>query len=439
MRKFIYLARYYPPISSIASMRSWKLAKYIKNFNWEPVIIAGEEKEGVWNLPLPDVTVCRVPSRSTLDRLAREFQERSIQRADSGRLKSKTGERGGIRLARFAHRMAREIFAYPDEYSKWMHNSLRCAKKAIVRDQPKAIISTASPFSSHVVADKISRDFGIPWIADYRDLWSDSHLTDYSSLRRFFDRRLEKRTLRSASKVVTVSKPLADRLEDLLGRSVDVITNGFDQEDYDNYLSCSDKNNETNNVPVFSIVYTGSIYRGKQDLQPFFDAISFLVKNNMIDPLKIKVSFLGVDPRKLPPNLIEEDINSIVSFEDRIPVEQVIQRQLNSSVLLFLSWADLTQKGLYSGKIFEYLGARKPILAIPENPGSVVDDLIKDTNCGFVCSNSDRIAKAIKCWYDEFYENGRVSYLGYEDKIMEYDRKRQAKQFAVLLDSITEG
>lgn len=434
MKKFLYLARYYPPISSIASMRSWKLAKYIGDFGWEPIVIAGKEGDPEWNSPLPDVSVYRVLSENSLSFLIKKMKNKKIitKEVDVSNVEKSFFFRTRI----IVESWLKEIIFYPEACNQWRKNAYVCGKEIMVKEKPVAIISTACPFSSHLIADKLSKEFDVPWIADYRDLWTGSHLSDHTVLRRFFDEQLEKKTLRSASGVVTVSKPLADTLGKLLGRYVHVVSNGFDQEDYSNCSLSHAPCSKSGDKEIFSIVYTGSLYSGKLDPSPLFKAIRLLLKNKKIEGCNLKVRFIGPGVDCLEKNKIDSNIESIISFEDRISPDEIVKVQVNASVLLFLSWPDKSQKGLYSGKLFEYLGARRPILAMTKNPGSVVDQLIMETNSGVICSEPEEIANVIKQWYDEYYQFGKVAYHGKEEEIMKYDRKNQAKQFAELLDSV---
>lgn len=435
LRKFLYLTYYYPPISEIASMRSWKLAQYIGDFGWEPIVVTSKCGDTLWHCPLPDVSVYRISNKLFLGGVTENIKKSfSCKRSEgNNRSSSKTGELFSYKIARLIKRVLLESFAYPDGCSDWRKKALVCGREVIARERPEAILSSSGPSSSHLVADQLSREFGIPWIADYRDLWNGNPSYKRTLLRRFFEERLEKKTLNSASKVVSVSQPLADDLGRFLGRSTEVITNGFDQNDYNSPLV-----KKTEAGLLFSIVYTGIVYRGKRDPEPLFSAIKLLLDRKMVEPSKIRVVFWGTDPQTISAEAMSDELRNMVVFNNKVSVEKSIEAQREASVLLFLSWTDLSQKGFFTGKIFEYLGARRPILAIPENPGSVVDKLIEETNSGVVCSDPEAIAGVLKKWYDEFYEKGKISYRGVEEEIMRYERKNQARQFADLLNSICE-
>lgn len=433
-KKFLYIAYFYPPISAIASMRSWKLVKYIREYGWDPIVLAADTDDREWRTPLPEVPVYRVDGTPFLGRLTQKIKRKTnpqskdvngVGKKCSGMFFSGVLFRG----ARFLKGCLNEVFAYPDVYRRWQKNALHAARQIVVERDIDLILSTSGPYSSHIVASKLHRETMIPWIADYRDLWTQNGYEEHLCLRLFFERKLERLALTSAAEVVTVSEPLAKRLGSFLGKNVSVITNGFDPDDYESRASVE-------NNSVFSVVYTGMLYAKKRQPEIFFQAVKNLLDNKIIDQRRFEIHFYGADKRLLR-NLIEENkLGEIVRVHEKIPLEESIRKQKNATVLLFLNWNDPAEKGFFSGKIFEYLGARRPILSVPENPGSVVDTLLEKTGAGLSCSTTKETVAVIKKWYDNFINTGSVPYEGKEYEIEKYSRRNQAKEFAYIFDKV---
>ena len=430
MKKFLYISYYYPPIQSIASMRSWKLAKYIRDFGWEPIVLASASDSQSWGSPLPDVRVGRLENSLFLERTSKKTKKQ-LTHSDtpfpnpgwSASLKNT-----GYMTARWIKRALREAFAYPDDYADWGKKALLHGREILAEEKVDLILSTAEPFSSHIIASTLSKETGIPWIADYRDLWTQNHVARHTKLRLFFERRLESSIVKNASAVITTSEPLALMLGSFLQKEVHTITNGFDPEDYVLPVKTDS---------IFSLIYTGVIYEKKQNATAVLDAINILLKKKEIEAGKFKLRFFGSNAQHLAQLLKEKGIDDLVHIHNTISFQECVQKQKAAAALLFLNWNDLKEKGLFSGKIFEYLAARRPILAFPRNPGSVVDQLLEQTRAGVLCDTPEAIAAVLKEWYDAFYFDGNLTYQGIEEEIDKYSRKNQAQEFAILFDAVT--
>jgi hypothetical protein len=126
-------------------------------------------------------------------------------------------------------------------------------------------------------------------------------------------------------------------------------------------------------------------------------------------------------------------LSNVVHKFPRIPFRESIKIQKQACILLHLAHGG--QKGIMTGKVFEYLGARRPILCIPGD-NDCVDALLKETKAGVVCRNAEETAAQVLHWYEEWQQTGVLSYCARNEQIMKYSRERQAGQLAELLDSI---
>lgn len=411
-------------------MRSWKISKYIMEFGWEPIIISSDPGLSKWGSPLPNIKVYRIKNRVRLEEISTKIKSGFVSKNSSkneSTLNKASTTTLSYKYARTLKHILSEFIVFPDMYSDWRKKALKLGREVLKKEKIDIIMSTSGPFSSHCAASILAKEFDIPWVADYRDLYSQNPIKPNIKWRKLIDKKFERFILGEKSTVVTVSEPLSLKLENILKRKVHTITNGFDPEDFK--LTCPTDT-------VFSITYTGILYEGKRDPTPLFKAIRLLLDKNKIKREKIQIHFYGSDERYLRSTLEGKEIDDIVYLHESIPFEESTKRQQMSSILLFLNWNDPQEKGQVSGKIFEYLGAHRPILAFPRNEDSAVDKIIEKTQAGVICSTIEEIAKKINEWYDEFYDFGNISYKGIEEEIQKYSRKNQAKDFADLFNEI---
>ena len=441
-KQILVIAYFYPPIPEIGSIRTWKLVKYIRAHGFEPIVICGETYDANWTYELPDVQVYRIKCHFLFSEITNKFKKAlcknnkvssdditgNISRLSSIFLRVKLITLKLIYIvSKYIYNVLYEILASPDMYFKWHKQVLLIAQEIIENHNISLIYSSSGPSTDLIIASDLSKKYGIPWIADYRDLWTKNHYESHSFFRAYFDRKLEFKTLQSASAVVAASEPAATIQSEFLKKLVTVITNGYDPDDYFYYTQSSN---------VFTISYTGIIYSGKQDPSMLFAAVDKLIKTNKICRDKIRIKFYGSERSTLNDFLAQYDLDKVVEIYDRIPLKQSIIEQKKSTLLLLLMWSDISEKGVYTGKVFEYLGARRPILAIPANEGSVVDVLLRQTNAGVSFADLSKLETFILDCYDTFYKTGQLPYYGIDDEIIKYSRTNQAKQFADIFVSV---
>ena len=323
-----------------------------------------------------------------------------------------------------------EVFTYPHPTINWSKSAIEKGVEIIKDDHFDAIISSSAPITSHIIAAELTKRERIPWIADFRDLWTQNHYNIHSRVRNFFETRLELKTLSSADALITVSHPLSEKLKKLhTNKKIFTITNGYDPEQINPGIPLTEK---------FSITYTGFIYKGRQDTEPFFRTLKFLIDAKKIDPATIEVHFFGIREGWLMSEAKKYQLENIIRIHGKVSREESIQKQRESQVLLLLTWNDPNEKGVYTSKIFDYLAARRPILALGLQ-GSVVSDLLNQTQAGVNVSLDTEIQDQILKLYLEYCENGFVKYSGILSEIERYSHQEMAKNFAEVLEEICES
>ena len=433
-KKVLVVSFYFPPTNSIASVRLGKFAKYLPQFGWEPIVLTANEVKGYsQNLPveIDEANIFRTPYFALGSTISYELTggQRTIYQAPP---KISTWRKALYKLIR----LMEPVYTLPVirtltlEPVGWYRHALKKGLEIISKEKIDVIFSSYSPSMSHFVASKLHKQTGIPWVAEFRDLWSLNHYLRKVQPFHFFEKELEKRVMKGSDLLVTISEPAAKQLETLHSKKVVTICNGFDEEDY------------LDNVPLttkFTITYTGNIYPGKQDPSSLFKAIAELEEEGKISPNDFEVRFFGGGTlTSLLPTIKDYHLEGIVKICGLVPFSESIKRQKESTVLLFLGWNDPREKGVYTGKLFEYLGARRPILAIGLK-GDVVDELLKETGAGVVLGQADEIEAVLSKWLKEFEQSGTITshYKPNNTVIHQYTRKQQAGKLAQLLAEVS--
>ncbi len=234
----------------------------------------------------------------------------------------------------------------------------------------------------------MSRTFDIPWVADFRDLWADDPYAARPAWRQPIDRIAERLTLRDASALVTISPYLARQLERVHRKRVEVVFNGYAEEDFPE-MPVAD-----GTAGPLTIRYTGSIYRGFRDPSPLFAAIAMLE-----DGLRqeINVEFFGDSSAGVAGLAAMHGIADRVMVHPRVPYRTALSLQLRADALLLLQWNDKLDEGSVPAKLFEYLYARRPILAICYEQGMAAQ-LIRERRAGLVANAPERIRDQLRVW-----------------------------------------
>jgi len=399
------------------------LAKYLPEFGWEPLIMTPHCSQAAGS----QLRIIETPYRDALAPVKKLFGLNAGENDIRKRVKERVGISSRKSPIDSVLTVGGAIINYPDAEKGWKPFAISEGGRLLREENIDVMVSSSAPVTSHIVARKLKQEYGTPWLADLRDLWSQNHNYSYGPLRRLIDRRLELKTLAAADALVTVSQPWADRLSALhRGKTVYTITHGFFPE-------------EVNDPPAkltakFTITYTGSIYNG-HDPAKLFTALRSLLSDGILNPDDIEVRFYGQEAEWLDKEIEQYNLSSVVRQYGLVSKDTAVKKQRESQLLLRLKWESSGERGAYGGKTLEYLGARRPILATGGS-NDVVSELLEETGAGISALSVEDIRTVLKKWYQEYQQHGSVTYQGDRLAINRYSCRELSRHLAGILDGM---
>ncbi len=413
-------------------MRWAKMTKYISQFGWQPVIYTPKDNEvAVLDESLlkeipKDLEVIKTPIWEPYDLYKSFLGRKKKEKLYSGFINENKKESLPQKISIFV----RGNFFIPDARMFWIKPSIKYLKKYLKDHHVDAIISTGPPHSMHMIADALHKSTGIPWIADFRDPWTnidfykDLRLTAWGDARHH---KLEKRILKNASKVVAVTWRMGDEFRELSGRDdIAVILNGFDDSDYK-------RNNAVELDKEFSLVHVGSMNKDRNP-EVLWKSIHEAISSSDQLKEKIKIKLIGPVDFSVRESIEKFGLKPYTTFNEFVPHSEAVQIQQQAQLLMLLINDAPSSLSIIPGKLYEYLGAGRPILSIgpPVSDSAKVIDMAKG---GVVHDYKD--IEGIKnriLEYFNLYQSGHLK--GTAEGIEQFTRKHKAEEFARLLDNL---
>lgn len=236
----------------------------------------------------------------------------------------------------------------------------------------------ALPFTLHSVAKEIKDKYeNIKWIADNRDLWATTPYRKIPMFLRSIDKKFENKIFKNADLILVVTQHMKLMMEDYLPYNIEVIRNGFIEDSLGSH-------NEYKNS--YDFVYTGGLYGGLRDLTPLFKALSFIKSNKQID-------FFGSD-KPIVEGYIAQYPELKINFNDKLPRDEILKIQNSAEYLIIALGNSAFEKGVLTGKFYEYVRARKPIIALCDEDGELAY-LINKYNLGIATRDYKKIGQFI--------------------------------------------
>lgn len=430
-KKVLIITYYWPPTGGAGVQRWLKFSKYFRQFNWEPIIYTPSNPD----FPINDETLLKdvLPNLEILKTQINEPYD--VYRKIMGKKKTDTVNQGFLSESKenkVLQKMmiwVRGNFFIPDARKFWIKPSVSYLSDYLKEHKIDAIISTGPPHSMHLIALGLKQQFNIPWIADFRDPWTQIDFYNQLQLTKWADRthkKLEKSVLKSANKVVTVSGHWAEDLKLLCDRNIDVITNGFDADDFTS-------TEDTNLMPGFLFHHIGALNKDRNP-HTLWKVLGDLCKENNAFKRDLKLKFTGKTDAAVFESLKEHGIFENAEKTDYMAHSEVVKLLLKSPVLLLPLNDTPNILGIVPGKLFEYLAAKRPIFAIG-NVGGDTAKIIADAHAGTMVGFKDE--EHTKKHVLELYEQFNKQTLQIDSTSIEkYSRRSCAESYTTLLNEI---
>ncbi|HSH51250.1 MAG TPA: glycosyltransferase family 4 protein [Bacteroidales bacterium] len=431
MKKRVLIITYYWPPSGGAGVQRWlKFAKYLPEFGWQPVVYTPDNGE----VPVTDESLDKDISPETIVIRKKIWEPYDWYKKFVGQKKDEKinvgflSEQEKPKIIEKISVWIRGNLFIPDARKFWIKPSTKFLSKYLSNHKIDAIISTGPPHSMHLIALKLQNKFKIPWIADFRDPWTNIDFYDDLLLTKRSDkkhRRLEKSVLQMADCVLTVGKTLGDELKQLGAKKVEVITNGFDELDYQDKKIKPDKK--------FSIVHIGSMPKSRNPVS-LWKVLSKLVKNNADFRNDLEVKLVGKCDFHLNQSISDFGLSNYVKKVDYVAHSTLGNIQKSAQVLLLLINNTQNAKGILTGKFFEYLAAKRPILAIGPIDGDVAK-ILKETHAGAIVDFNDftTLEKIVNNYFEKYKKHQLFSE---SLDINRFKRKNLTKHLAGLMNAL---
>ena len=436
MKKVLIITYYFPPSGGPGVQRVLKFVKYLPEFGWEPVVLT--VKEG--DYPARDESLLK-----EIPPLLKVFRTRILE--PYGFYRSITGKKPGTAVdvnnipkkgerKNFSEAIAefiRATFFIPDARIGWLFSAVSEAKRIIKEEHIDAIYSSSPPYTCAVIARNVHRATGIPWVAGFRDPWTGFLSTPNRwFLPKKLDEYFERSCFEEATRVEVAWRgillDLHKKYPDIPLDKVAHLPNGFDSADFP---QTTYRRNER-----FTVTYTGSMY-GVRNPKTFLQAIANLIATKQIDPLKIRLNFIGRFGAEVLEMFHEPAVADCIETLSYLPHSESIAYLMKSDALLLIVDEYPGGEEIVPGKVFEYIGARRPIIGIAHE--GAVAELLRSTRTGHVARNDDvpAIERIVLEYYNDYLYN-KSSFSPDLKAIVQFERREITKRLVQLFDESVE-
>lgn len=408
-RKILIIAYHYPPdpVSNPYPTASW--AKHLPEYGWEPIILTSTHREAA--------------ALDAHSHVYRTMYEESFIRLVAWR-RSMPLSSLSFKLLNF---LLINFLLYPDDKRGWFANAYQTGLSIAASHDISVILSVGTPWTDHWVASALSRKLNIPWIADYRDPWTQKTSAPYRPkwlIHSSISRYIEKKIGNTCSCCLHASDIWADQLGLLLRKKVFSIPNGYEPDDFSHVTEL-----KPNNVQL-NISYVGTLHF-PQRFNYFLEGFNIFIKHSNISEQECRLNFVGTGEIafvKKKYQLLERYIHFIPYTSKEAAIRYMAKSHI---LLLFLN----DDNGWYPTKVFEYLASGNTILASPDN-GGVINELLKLTRAGIVSKNPDQIAFWLEDKIGELRQYGHLKVYPNRQYIEQYERKKLTQRLAKILDNV---
>lgn len=355
MYKVLIIAYYFPPTGLSGVQRTLKFVKYLPDFNWQPTVIT------------TDIIGYYAHDNSLLNEL--EGKNIEIIRVKGKEINSRLSKKGTLTIpTEFIRKILSRIsslFFIPDNKLSWSKRILPEAAKLLSNEKFDLIFVTGPPFSSVNTAVKLKEQFKIPLVIDYRDLWYGYHFSKYiTPYHSYKIKKMEYKALKSSDKVIVINRRFKEKLMDfykfLTFKDIVIVPQGYDIKDFENAPV------EKKPTKKMVLTYSGLFY---EHITPkyFLTAFKKIVRENPEIAADIQLYFIGLRRKETAKLIKRLNLEAFVKEFGYLSHLDSISKISMSDVLWLMIGNGKNSDTISSGKFFEYIGARKPVIGcVPE-------------------------------------------------------------------------
>ena len=425
MKKVLIITYYWPPSGGSGVQRCLYFAKHLRSFGWEPVIYTvsnGEypaideslEKE------IPEgIEVIKTPIWEPYG-LYKKFTGQKKDKKLKPLLVTEKKER---QLAHKISTWIRGNFFIPDARKFWIKPSIKFLKNYLKENPVDVIFSSNPPQSVHLIGLALKETFDLPWIADFRDPWTKISYYNDLMLTNWADNKhkaLEKAVLNKADIVTTVSWSCKTGFQSIVDRKIEVITNGF--EDSMIFPDVPKKSDQ------FLISYTGTLSRDRNPIK-IWEGLKELVEEQPALRDKLKLQFIGNIDDSVFETLATLGLSSLVNRIGYVSHSKVFEYLAGSDLLLLIGIPN--DPGVLTGKLFEYLFSKKPILSIGPKGGDI-ERILAEIGAGINVDFEEK--NSFKKALSHYLNSPPQAPENLTNQLQKYTRKSLTQQLATQLD-----
>ena len=430
MKKVLIVTYYWIPSGGAGVQRWVKFTKYLRDFGWEPVIYSPENPEypsidHSFEKDIPsDITVLKTPIWEPYN-VYRNLTGKKNQAINAGFISENKKQGWKDKLSIWI----RGNFLIPDPRRFWIKPSVKYLTDYLQQNPVDAIITTGPPHSMHMIGMGVKRNIpSIKWIADFRDPWTNIDFYKELNLTYLADKthhRLEKKVIQSADQVVVVSNDMKQEYELLKPRKIDVISNGYDEDD-----------NHKANIQLdkkFTVSHIGTLNTARNPTT-VWKVLSELCTENPEFKSDMQIQLVGKVDFSVLEAIRTNGIWDQLLKIDYLSHSEAIAKQQSSQVLLLLINNSGNARGILTGKFYEYLAAKRPILGVGPTDGDAAA-VLHETGGGVMVDFLDQ--KATKQCILDYYTKYKSNTLNVQaGSVEKYSRRSLTGQLATLLNTL---
>ena len=416
MFKILVIAYYFPPKGLSGVQRTLKFVKYFPKYNWQPTVLTS----GVNAYYAYDYSLLKEVDQSVV----------KIVRVSGKEINSLLPQKGTFKMP---GEILRKILSYfsslffiPDNKKGWANSALVEARKLLKAESYDLIYVTGPPFSSVSMAAQLKKEFDVPLVIDYRDLWFGYYFAIYPTpFHKSRNKQLEYKALKAADKIIVINRRIKEKIMEyypfVQHRDIIIVPHGYDPED----IATAGLEEKTKDKLV--LTHSGLFY---EYITPEYllNAFKALVKERPDIASNIELVFVGVLRKSLLRQIRKLKLEPFVKVTGYVSHIEAVKKILSSDVLWMMIGKGRNSDAHSPSKFFEYIGTSKPIIGFVQD--GTIKSSLQEYKAGYICDPYNE--KAIKELLMKVYEDFRLGNLPKPDPeyVEKYRRDHLTEQLA---------